>query len=93
MYDEGEGNNCKGAEVEGVVVEDMVPDQCLTRYKAKKQTGNQRVSMHAEGTDLPRGHREVEGSSYMSWALSGYIANERVHDKVPTVEKAVRRLQ
>lgn len=27
-YDDGEGNSCKGADVEGVFEGDMVPDRC-----------------------------------------------------------------
>ena len=35
MYDEGEGNSCKGAEVEGVFDEDMVPDQCQAAGRSR----------------------------------------------------------
>ena len=28
VYEDGEGNSCKGVDVEGVVEEDMVPDRC-----------------------------------------------------------------
>lgn len=77
MYDEGDGNNCKGVEVEGVFAEDMVPDQCKTRRKAKRQTGSERKLMHAERLGRPRGHREAECTLYMFVVSSGYLANER----------------
>lgn len=39
-YDDGEGNSCKGVEVEGVVDEDMVPDRCQRARRSTKRQAN-----------------------------------------------------
>ena len=46
-YDDGEGNSCKGAVVEGVFEGDMVPDQCqnVQRCELKQGERKERVSM------------------------------------------------
>ena len=46
-YDDGEGNSCKGADVEGVFEGDMVPDQCqnVNRSNRKQAERKERVSM------------------------------------------------
>ena len=52
-YDEGEGNSCKGVDVEGVVEEDMVPDRWQNvenRSKRREMKGY----LCAETVDLPR---------------------------------------
>ena len=46
-YDDGEGNSCKGTDVEGVFEECMVPDQCqsVEQYIRKQAERKERVSM------------------------------------------------
>lgn len=36
-YDDGEGNSCKGVDVEGVFEEDMVPDRCQSVERTKRK--------------------------------------------------------